>query len=168
MSRILYDFFARDHQRLEALLNQAVARPDAFDDSAYAEFRKGLLRHIAMEEKTVMPTIARLQDGRQAPYAERIHLDHSALAALLVPPPSASVIATIRSILRVHNALEEQEGGLYQLFEQLVGTESDAMLEKLKATPEVPVLPHNTKLEVLEATRRAVARAGYEFKDVPE
>jgi hypothetical protein len=162
----LYQYLAHDHDQLEDLLSRAAKKADMMDTQPYSEFRKGLLRHIAMEEKIVLPTIAQLQGGAQAPIADRIRLDHGALAALLVPPPTASIIATIRSILQVHNALEEQEGGLYQLFEQLAASNSDTLLEKLRSAPEVPVLPHNERPGVLEATRRAVARAGYEFKDV--
>lgn len=167
MPGVLYQYLADDHDRLDGLLQHATAKPGTFDREPYAGFRKGLLRHIAMEEKVVLPMIARLQDGRPASTAERIHLDHGAIAALLVPPPSASIIATIRSILRVHNALEEQEGGLYELFEKLVGPGADVLIGKLKFTPEVPVLPHNEGVDVIEATRHAVARAGYEFKTVP-
>jgi hypothetical protein len=61
--------------------------------------------------------------------------------------------------------LEEQEGGLYDVFETLAGAETEQMLAELKAAPDVRVLPHNEQPEILEVTRRAVARAGYEFKD---
>jgi hypothetical protein len=167
MQGLLYQYLADDHDRLDRLLQSATAKPGATDMQLYGQFRKGLLRHIGMEEKIVLPAIARLQGGRQAPIAERIRLDHGAIVALLVPPPTASIIATLRSILQVHNALEEQEGGLYQLVEQLTGAESESLLDKLKSAPEVPVLPHNDRADVIEATRRAVARAGYEFKVSP-
>ena len=168
MGGILYRYLSGDHDRLDELLQRTVATPGVVDMQSYGGFRKGLLRHIAMEEKIVVPEIARLQGGRQPAVAERIHLDHGALVALLVPPPSASIVATIRSILQVHNALEEREGGLYQLLEQLVGPGADTVLKTLTSLPEVPVLPHNERPEVIEATRRAVARAGYEFKTMPE
>jgi hypothetical protein len=164
----LYQYLAHDHDRLDDLLSRAAKRSNIIDMQPYSEFRKGLLRHIAMEEKIVLPTIVQLQGGVQAPIADRIRLDHGALVALLVPTPTASIIATIRSILQVHNALEEREGGLYELFERLAASDSDTLLEKLRSAPEVPVLPHNERPGVLEATRRAVARAGYDFKDVPQ
>lgn len=167
MLRVLYQYLSDDHDRLDGLLQRAVAKPGVISMEPYGDFRKGLLRHIGIEEKIVFPTIAKLQGGRPAAITERLRLDHGAIVALLVPPPSASIVATIRSILQVHNALEEQEGGLYQLFEQLVGSDSDTLLQKLKSAPEVPVLPHNERPGIIEATRRAVARAGYEFKDVP-
>ncbi len=168
MPGALLQYLSDDHNRLDALLNQATAKPGVIDSEPYSQFRLGLLRHIGIEERIVLPAIARLMGGRQAAMAERIRLDHGALVALLVPPPSASIIATLRSILNVHNALEEQEGGLYLLLEQLVGAEAEQFLQKLKTAPEVPALPHNERPEILDATRRAVVRAGYEFKDMPD
>ena len=45
----IHAFLADDHARLDALLSRAVADADNVDRDAYAEFRAGLLRHIAME-----------------------------------------------------------------------------------------------------------------------
>jgi len=157
----LYQYLSDDHDRIDGLLERAVEKPDAIDMEAYAEFRKGLLRHIGIEEKIVLPAIARLQDGKQAAVAEHLRRDHGALVALLVPPPTSPIVLTIRSILEVHNALEEKDDGLYKLLEQLAGEEAESMLEKLKAAPEVPALPHNERPGILDATRRAVERAGY-------
>ena len=72
-------------------------------------------------------------------------------------------LLTIRSIFKVHNPLEEQEGGLYELFEKSVGSETERMLAELKAAPDVLVLPHNEKPDAIETTMRAVARAGYKI-----
>jgi hypothetical protein len=161
----LYQYLSGDHDRLDALLESAVATPGVIDMEPYSEFRKGLLRHISMEEKIVLPAIARWQGGKKAAIAERLRLDHGAIVALLVPPPSPSIILTLRSILAVHNPLEEQEGGLYQLLEALAGSEAEAMLADLNAAPAVPVLPHNEQPDILEVTKRAVSRGGYEFKN---
>jgi hypothetical protein len=145
---VLCQYLSGDHQRLDALLQRAVVNAGMMDRESYAEFRKGLLRHIAMEEKIVLPTIARLQGGRPAVIAERLRLDHGALVALLVPPPTPTIVLAIRSVLQVHNVLEEQEGGLYQLFERLAGPETERLLVQLKAAPDVPVVTHNEKPEV--------------------
>ncbi len=161
----LFQYLADDHDRLDGLLQSAAGRPSEMNMEAYGEFRKGILRHIAIEEKIVLPEIARRQGGKAADVAGRLKLDHGAIVALLVPPPSAAIVATLRLILEIHNVLEEEEGGLYELFEGLVRQESAAVLQKLRSAPVVPVLPYNTQPEVLEATRRAVARAGYEFRD---
>jgi hypothetical protein len=165
MPGVLYRYLSADHERLEALLNHAVANPDEIDMEPYSEFRKGLLRHISMEEKIILPAIAKWQGGRKAANAERLRLDHGAIVSLLVPPPRLSIIRTLRSIFAVHNALEENEGGLYRVFETLGVAETDTMMARLNAAPAVLVLPHNEKSDALDVTKRAVARAGYQFID---
>lgn len=164
MRGALYQYLADDHERLDSLFQRAIATPGEIDAESYHEFRKGLLRHIAMEEKIVLPAIARWQGGKKADIAERLRLDHGALVALLAPPPTPSILLTIRSILEVHNELEEREGGFYELFEGLAGEEAERMLAQLKSAPPVAVLPNNDKPEVLDAAKKVVARAGHEFK----
>ncbi len=160
----LSQYLAADHDRLDGLLDRATADPERIDQEAYGAFRAGLLRHIAMEERAAFPAVARLQGGKQIPVVNRLRLDHGALSALLVPPPDRAIVATIRLILSAHNPLEEGDGGMYALLDRLAGAEAAALLEKLKATPEVPLNPFNRRPEVIEATRRAVARAGYELR----
>ncbi|MGA8941055.1 MAG: hypothetical protein WB439_17965, partial [Acidobacteriaceae bacterium] len=104
------------------------------------------------------------QGGTKAALAERLRLDHGALVSLLAPPPTPSIMLTVHSILEVHNELEEEEGGLYELLVKLAGPETEQVLNQLLSAPPVPVLPNNNKPEVLEAAKRAVARAGHEFK----
>jgi len=164
MPGTLYQYLSDDHKRLDALLTRAVAKRGTVDMESYSEFRKGILRHISMEEKIVLPAIARWQGGRKAELAERLRLDHGAIVSLLVPPPTHSIILTLRSIFEVHNPLEEREGGLYELMEALAGPEAEKILRELMAAPAVPVLPHNEKPEAIETTRLAVERAGYILK----
>ena len=119
---------------------------------------------ISIEEKIVLPSIARWQGGKEPAMWERLRLDRGALDALLAPPPTPSILLTIRSILEVHNELEEQKGGLYELQERMAGPEMEQILVQLNSAPPVAVLPNNDKPEVFEAAKRAVARAGHEFK----
>ena len=83
----------------------------------------------------------------------------------MVPPPDRSIINTVRSILLVHNALEEQEGGLYQECEQLAGAEAEAILDRLKRVAPPPLREFNRGPGIMESTRRAVERAGYAMKE---
>jgi len=160
----IYRYLAEDHDRLDELFRRAAVDRVNLDMHAYAKFRSGLLRHIRMEETVLLPAALRLQGGRPLAVAERIRLDHGALTALMVPPPDGSVLNTIRSILEVHNALEEQEGGVYHVCEQIAGEEAESLLRQLKDVAEVPLHPHNPKPEILEATRRAVERAGHTMR----
>lgn len=157
----IYSYLAGDHERLDALLTRATEGSGGIDLEPYSQFRQGLLRHIGIEEKIVLPAIARLQNGRQTEIAQRLKLDHGALVALLVPPPSPGIIVTIRLILTSHNPLEEGAGGIYELAQKLAVDEADELLERIESFPEVPSLPFNDKLGILDVTRRAVERAGY-------
>jgi hypothetical protein len=134
-------FLEQDHTRLDALLQRSVASPGGVDLEAFEAFRAGLLRHIAIEEKILLPTARRLL-GAPLAVAARLRADHSALASLLVPTPTREIITTIQGILEQHNPLEEGEHGMYARCEQLFASELDAILARVHATPEVPLAAH--------------------------
>ena len=157
----LYRFLAEDHDRLERLLDQLAGREDIADDPAYRQFRPGLLRHIAMEERVLIPFAKEKRGGEPLPIAARIRLDHGALAALLAPTPNAQIVATIRAVLKAHNPIEEDPGGLYETCEELADTELDPLLDRLRTVPEVRLAPHSDSPRALESMREAVRRAGY-------
>lgn len=161
----LYQYFELDHKRLEALLNRATEKPSTFEMNAYGEFRAGLLRHIGLEERILFPAAQKVKGGEPFPSLPKLRLDHGALTALLVPPPTQAIVAAIRTILVGHDALEESPGGPYDVCEQLAGKDVDSLLARVSAAPAVPVLPHRTEPFVMDATRRAVARAGYHLGD---
>jgi hypothetical protein len=158
----IYRFLAGDHARLDRLLERAMTEAGAIDRAAYAEFRAGLLKHIGMEEKILLPAAQRLRGGEALVLAAKVRLDHGALAALLVPTPTPAIIATLRTILEGHNALEEGSGGLYECCERLMGAEAEVLLAQLQAAQEVPVAPHADGPQVMGVVRRALARAGYD------
>jgi hypothetical protein len=157
-------FLANDHERLDSLLRRAMTAGGVIDRAASAEFRAGLLRHISLEEKILLPAAQRWQGGDPLPIAATLRRDHGALAALLVPTPTPAIVAALRTILAAHNALEEGPGGVYERCEQLAGTEADALLAQLRAAPAVPVAPYADGPQVMSVVRRALARAGYEIE----
>ena len=159
----IYHYLADDHQRLDTWLERAVSDPENIDVSAYAQFRAGLLKHIGMEEKILLPAAQKRRGGEPLAVASRLRLDHGALVALLVPPPTVAVVAAIRAILKIHNPVEEDPGGMYDQCEKIVGSEVDEILSRLQNYAEVKVLPHVDSVFVIEAARRALARAGYDF-----
>ena len=157
-------FLADDHARLDGLLRRAVADPAHIDRAAYAEFRAGLLKHIGMEEKILLPAAQRARGGAPLPVAAKLRLDHGAIAALLVPTPTPAIVAALRRILTDHNPIEEDPGGLYETCDELLAAEADEILARLRAAPDVRVNPHVDSPLVFNATRRAVARAGYDLE----
>jgi hemerythrin HHE cation binding domain-containing protein len=116
MSGSIPRFLADDHARLDALLQRVAVHPGEIDRAAYAEFRAGLLKHISMEEKILLPAAQRARGGEALPLATKLRLDHGALAALLVPTPTPAILAALRAILAAHNPLEDSPGGVYELW----------------------------------------------------
>jgi hemerythrin HHE cation binding domain-containing protein len=156
-------FLTDDHARLGALLERAFVGSGEIDRASYAEFREGLLRHIGIEEKILLPAVARVRGGAPFPDAARLRLDHGAIASLLVPSPNGAIAATLRGILRGHDAIEEGPGGLYQTSDQLLEGEAADLVARMRSTPLVPVHEHVDTPEVMAAMQRALARAGYEL-----
>lgn len=159
----IYRFLVDDHVRLSELLEKATCRPGQVGPAPYAAFRAGLLRHISMEEKIVLPFIQKKRGSDPLPIAAKLRLDHGALASLLVPTPTLGVIATLREVLEKHNPVEEGAGGLYEIGQALAGSEEESLLERLRSAPEVRVAAHADGPFVMESMRRALERAGYEF-----
>lgn len=164
MAADLHRFLAEDHARLDRLLQHAVADPSGLDAEAYTAFRGGLLRHIAMEEKVLLPAARRLRGGQPLPIAARLREDHAALASLLVPTPTPSILELVREILTEHNELEECAGGLYEACEELAATELEGLLATLAATPDVPLARHfdgpRVHEHIAELLRARAQRAG--------
>jgi hypothetical protein len=95
----LTEFLVEDHRRLDGFLQTAMAQPGTVDDRAYGQFRAGLLRHIGMEEKILLPAAQRQRGGEPLSLAAKLRLDHGALASLLMPTPTEAILATIQGIL---------------------------------------------------------------------
>lgn len=139
---VLHRFLSDDHARLDALLRETLADPQALDLDAYARLRGGLLRHIGMEERVLLRDARRRRAGEPLPVAARLRADHSALAALLVPSPTRALLETLRGLLDEHNRIEEGPGGPYDACDALAADEAEQVLALLRAAPEVRQAPH--------------------------
>jgi hypothetical protein len=116
-----------------------------------------------MEEKILLPAAQRCNGGTPLSIAAKLRLDHGAIAALLMPTPTPKLIAMLRSILNQHNQIEEGTEGLYATCDKLAGAEMEQLMGKLRAAPDLAVLPHSDSPAVLGAVCRALERAGYEY-----
>ena len=135
-------FLTADHAKLDELLAKAEGTDGTIDAEIYAEFRQALLRHIAMEEKILLPYARSKRGGEPLPMAATLRKDHGEIAALLVPSPTPDLCAQLRALLARHNPLEEGVEGLYAICDTLAGTEVEAIVERLRAQPQVPMAPH--------------------------
>jgi hypothetical protein len=151
-----------DHRRLEALLAAAESR-EPIDSRPYGEFRRALLRHIALEEKILLPAAQRARDGVPLEVAARLRLDHGAIAALLVPTPTPMIVATLRQILQRHDEIEEGSAGLYSTCDRLLSHDVGRIVADMEAQGAVAVNAHNDGPGVMAAVERALERGGYRF-----
>jgi hypothetical protein len=162
MNKPLHQFFTEDHRRLDDLLDKATAQPDAVQMDLYHQFRTGLLKHIKMEEKIFFPAAQKANGGEPLPLAAKLRLDHGALTALMVTPPTPEVLRLVRHVLEQHDELEEAPGGMYDVCEKLTAAETEELLEQLRRATEVPVHPHNVSDKAFISARNALIRAGFD------
>lgn len=162
MNKPLYEFFTTDHRRVERLLDQATQGNGQIKMDYYGQFRIGLLTHIKMEELILFPAAQKANDGVPVPLAAKLRLDHGALTALMVVTPTRPMIKVLRHILATHDILEEEQGGMYEVCERLAEGETQALLEQLKNTSQIPVRPYVDTQASREMIKRAVTKAGFD------
>ncbi|MBI5071071.1 MAG: hemerythrin domain-containing protein [Deltaproteobacteria bacterium] len=153
-------FLAQDHDRLDGLLRRALERPEVVELEAYGAFRGGLLRHIAIEEKILLPAARAARGGEPLPVARRLRIDHGAITSLLVPTPSHALAAELRSILGPHNAVEEEPGGLYETCDALLAGAADELVARMQAYPPVKLNRYQDGPNVHRTAASALAMSG--------
>lgn len=166
MNKPLHQFFTEDHNRIEKLLGKATETRDEIDMHFYHQFRTQLLRHIKMEEKILFPAAKKADAEITKELLPQYRLEHGALTALMVPPPTVSLIKVIKYLLEKHDLAEEEPGGLYDICERLTKGQTQELLDQLHATKEVPVHPPNPAPIAMASARRALERAGYDFDEM--
>ncbi|HUL79255.1 MAG TPA: hemerythrin domain-containing protein [Vicinamibacteria bacterium] len=166
MSGSLSRFFSDDHRRLDALLDRATATPGRIELVAFGEFRGGILRHIAMEEKVLIPAARRRRGGRALPIAAKLRVDHGAIAAILVPTPTPAIVADLRSVLVPHNRREEERGGLYATCDEAIGEpEAERLVAELREFPYVPLNPFHDGPLVVRHVRETLDLARRQWQE---
>jgi hypothetical protein len=166
MNKPLYQFFANDHRRIDELLDKATADIKSVKEEYYHPFRTGLLKHIKMEEKILFPAAQKANGNVPLPLAAKLRLDHGALTALMVVPPTPDVIKVLYYVLEKHDLLEEEPGGMYDVCEKLTEGETAELLQQLEGVTEVPVHPYNTAGYALDVAKRTLLRAGFDFDSI--
>ena len=166
MERPIHQFLAQDHNRIDQLLDRTIGPSGEIDLHYYHQFRTQLLRHIKMEEKTLFPAARKAGPEVMNGLIPRYRLEHGALTALMVPPPTPSIMKVIRHVLEKHNEAEEELNGLYDVCEALAEEQTQELVGQMAITAEVPVHPPNPAPIGLESAKRALMRAGYDFDEI--
>jgi hypothetical protein len=100
-----------------------------------------------------------VRGGTPLPIAARLKLDHSAIALLLVPTPRRDIIDALQSILAPHNEIEEAPAGFYANCDDLLADRVTAVLDSMRAYPDVPLAPYQDSDRVERMIRDAIRRA---------
>lgn len=166
MNKPLYEFFTRDHRRVDKLLEKATEGFTVTNEEKYRQFRIGLLTHIKMEENILFPAVKEANGGKQLPMIDRFRREHGALTTIVAAKPDPEVIKVLRHVLEKHDEAEEEQGGMYEVCENLTGEQTREILEKAKSITEVPVHPPNPADAVLKAAKRVLKRAGYDYDEI--
>ena len=154
------EYLIEDHRRLETLLTGAM-RNGTLDHEQYNLFRAGQLRHVAIEETLVLPTVRQHNGGF---FGDRqIHLEHLAITALLLQPPSDEVLHVLRALLEKHTFLEETNRTLYDALDACCAERHPELLQRMQEYLTPPVPENAGHPDGLASVRRAVARAGYDY-----
>lgn len=168
MNKPIFDFFEKDHRRIEGLLDKAIENPAEIDLDYYHQFRTGLLKHIKMEEKILFPAAQKANGGVPLPLQAELRMDHGAITSLMVVKPTIEMIKVLYYVMEDHDRKEEEPGGMYDVCENLTKDETEEILEELRAATEVPVHPFNEAEYVLGVAKRSLLRAGYDYDKILE
>ncbi|HEX9102205.1 MAG TPA: hemerythrin domain-containing protein, partial [Polyangia bacterium] len=112
-----------------------------------------------IEEKILLSDARARRGGEPLPQAARLRVEHAAIASLLVPTPDAAIAAELRGLLEAHNRLEEGDGGVYDLVDELAGAEAATLLERARAAVAPPVARHFDGAGVMRTAAEALALA---------
>lgn len=148
-----------DHRRLDGLVEQATSSAESVDPAPFDAFRRGLLRHIAIEEKVLFAEAKRLRGGVAIPAAAQLRLDHAAIAAILAARPTPGLVRALRALLVVHNSVEEGTEGVYAQCEDACAAELPTLLERIDAVPAVRVAAWVDPARIEREIRRALDAA---------
>lgn len=158
-------FLGADHERLHAFLDAALSGAEGLQLEPFGRFRDGILRHMAMEEKLLIPRASEALRGRRPPVAKLLRVDHGAIAALLVPPPTREIAEALREILARHDRCEEDAGGLYDVCDRALGPRAALeLVAELREHPAVKVKPYNDSPRVPRPMWDAVERSWEAWK----
>lgn len=154
----LIDALVREHDEFLRLLDGCLTDERAVDLRRFEEFRRRQLRHVALEERVLMPALAR-RLGAPPVFQNGLRKDHASVAALCVAEPNPDFLVDLRELLAWHNRGEEAPGGLYALCGEHLGGDSALDEEAAKLAPLV-LPPYGSGPSVVDVLREVMRAIG--------
>jgi hemerythrin-like domain-containing protein len=135
------DAFEHDHRRLEQVLETSMTHAGAGQweaaAGAFAAFRRGIERHMEIEEQVLFPAV---EGGAETPLTAILRKGHRDLRAFFDEIDDAleardleecqRIAATMQALLARHDETEETE--LYPAAEARLGAEASAVAARLE------------------------------------
>ncbi|MDP1825248.1 MAG: hemerythrin domain-containing protein [Archangium sp.] len=134
--------FVAVHAQLDQALRECLKPPGKVDTAAFDQFRRLLLRHIAQEERVLMPALVK-KLGSPPLFRNALRKDHAGFATLCVPLPEREWVENLGELFAHHAALEEGPGGLYPLCDEVLRDEAAAVIAAADALPPIKLAPFN-------------------------
>ncbi len=133
--------FEHDHRRLEQLLEASMAHASAgrWEEAAdtFAAFRRGIQRHMEVEEQVLFPAV---EGGAETPLTAILRKGHRDLRAFFDEIDDAlqardleecqRIATTMQALLARHDETEEAE--LYPAAQERLGAEASAVAARLE------------------------------------
>ncbi|MGZ3406914.1 MAG: hypothetical protein ACXVAN_10760, partial [Polyangia bacterium] len=88
--------------------------------------------------------------------------------SLMVPTPNHALVGELRILLAAHNAIEETDGGLYDVVDALAGADAALLLERARAAVAPPLARHFDGAGVMRTAADALALAERNAERVAE
>ena len=130
----------RRHRRVDGEL---VVNPDLADRQ-----KADINLIIAGTREAITMVEGGAQEASEAEILEALQFAHEKIQPVI--DIQAELVAKIGSVLSAHNRREEEPGGAYDACDATLGSAAEALLEELRAFPEVPLKPYNDGPEVMK------------------
>jgi len=158
MARGVTWFVRQDHRAISAALERSRSPGGTVDLPAFDEFRRRLLRHIAIEERVLMPALVACL--AQPPlFRNGLRKDHAGLAALCVPTPCLEWVQDLGELLAYHHQVEEGAGGFYELLDAHL-TDLAAIQAAVARLPVLRLPPFESGRRVRQLLRQVLIETG--------
>jgi hypothetical protein len=158
MARRLTGFLEQDHALLGARLRETLRPGGAVDLPAFDVFRHGLLRHITIEERVLMPALLAAL-GHPPVFQNGLRMDHAGFATLCVTTPCHEWVEDLADLLEHHQRVEEEPGGFYDLVDAYVADEG-AVRAAIARLPPLRLPPVESGPRVRELLARVLYEVG--------
>lgn len=149
---------AAEHAESQAKLRACVGPDGTVDLKRFDEFRHALLRHIAIEEKVLMPALTKAL-GKPPLFQNGLRKDHAGVAALCVPTPTREWVEDLRELLEHHQRVEEATGGFYALVDHHLGGDP-LLLDEVASFPALTLPDFVRGPKVRELLQEVLALTG--------